>query len=68
MTNSRDKNERSLLMKSVLQSKATIIKNLRPFETRIYFSNFISKVKNEHYFMELILGDSLESVLTLIIP
>ena len=48
VTNSRDKNERSLLMKTVLQSKATIIKNLRPFETRIYFSNFISKVKNEH--------------------
>ena len=48
VTNSRDNSERSLLMKTVLQSKATILKNLRPFETRIYFSNFISKVKKEH--------------------
>ena len=48
VTNSCDKNERSLLMKTVLLSKATILKNMRPFETRIYFSNFISKVKNEH--------------------
>ena len=48
VTNSRDNSEGSLLMKTVLQSKATILKNLRPFETRISFSNFISKVKNEH--------------------
>ena len=48
VTTSRDNNERSLLMKTGLQSKTTILKNLRPFETRIYFSNFISKVKNKH--------------------
>ena len=47
VTNSRDNSEGSLLMKTVLQSKATILKNLGPFETRISFSNFISKVKNE---------------------
>ena len=45
MTNSRDNTERLLLVKTVRYSRkliATVLKkNLRPFETRIYFSNLL---------------------------
>ena len=44
VTNSRDNTEHLLLLKTVRYSRkliATVLKNLKPFETRIYFSNLL---------------------------